>query len=234
MSYTSETAPLRKKEDIIKFLVEHDHYHPMNSWNGGFCVAWNVKMHGRFDMTGMKHAKEHDLDPTRTEAWEAHLESKEGQNVWDWAMENIARQFIDGEFTRYPGVGHVKCYFNGRSGGWMVLEDTDIENGGDNPWALNKFIWSSRDSYEEWLREMNIGRLTRWYRMVCDVDRAVAGRYQEAEYQYAFERAQWEDEQRVKEAVEADPAVQTAKQNIAASKSVIDEREMHYRAALVK
>lgn len=236
MSYTSENAPLRRKEDIIKFLLDHDCYHPMNSWNKGWCVAWNVKMSRLFDMTGMKHADrfEPPLDPALNDEWEAHLETQAGSEIWNWVMERLGEDLGSGEFTRYPGVGFVKCYFNGRSGGWMVLEDTDIEERGSEPWAINKFVWSGKDEYEEWLRDMNIGRLTRWYRMICDVDLAVKGRYDEAEYQFAYERHDWEAEKRLEQAMNADPVVQTAKQNIDASKSVIEEREILHRSELVK
>ena len=43
--------PHRSRKAMLAYLGEHESYCPMNIWNGGFVLAWNVKIYN-LDITG--------------------------------------------------------------------------------------------------------------------------------------------------------------------------------------
>lgn len=136
-------------KQMFNFLKDHFRYATMNSWNGVYSIANNVKVH-RLNLSG--------------DCWTALnlLNSGEYETI-NWMIKDWERE--------HPGyvVG-----FNGRSGGYLVLYNAD--NRGD---ILPCSITDNDDysQYKEWCRyygytvKENRFELQMFTKLVRDFDR---------------------------------------------------------------
>jgi hypothetical protein len=108
-------------KQMFKFLKEHFDYPTMNSWNRLCSVANNVKLY-RLGLSG---------------DWTTALSLLEtgGYDEIRWMIDDWCRE-----------RGNVEVYFNGRSGGYLILKST---NNNDN--ILPEYITESID-YDEYKR----------------------------------------------------------------------------------
>lgn len=134
---------------MFEFLKGHFEYPTLNSWNHLYSIANNVKLN-RLDLTG--------------DWWTALklLENGEYDNInWmihEWMVEHKG----------------YEVYFNGRSGGYLILRDVDY-----NGHMLPEFILDSDtyEDYKEWCREnygsvkANRDELIRFTKLVQDFDK---------------------------------------------------------------
>jgi len=166
----SERYPHLSRAAITEYLLDHDTYHPMNSWNGGTVLSWNVKMHGVWDdrvELGL-HADPSevaDLDRSLDDLWKKHMQ--EAENFFYDICENMAFVFNHG-WTAWDGKTEATFFFNGRSGGHMCLDTVD--GFGAGRWRSVGLCWDSMGHFEEWLAELEWQDLQKFYRMVRDVD----------------------------------------------------------------
>jgi hypothetical protein len=111
--------------------------------------------------------------------------------------EDATSMYAEGEWTRYPGIeqGEYKFGIGGRSGGWMILEDWPGPTPGT--FRLCPMSWYDRDHYQQWLEELDEEDLTLLYKVIVQLDQDLSDDScrKEIEYQYAFRREQWEEEQ---------------------------------------
>lgn len=189
------TYPLAKREDIVEFLSGHQSYWPMSYWNGGFCLAWNIKVY-RFDASGTMYREDFDLQERFDAAWEQYIEDNDHGALFGLACEDATYQYTQGEWTRYPGVeqGEYEFAINGRSGGWMILKDWAGPTPGG---ALFPMIWRDHDDYVVWLEDLDTKNLEKFYRVIVQLDHDLSreGCRRGIEYQFALLRADWEEEQ---------------------------------------
>jgi hypothetical protein len=108
-------------KQMFNFLKNHFEYHTMNSWNRGSSIANKVKLHS-LNLSG-------DWCTAL-----ALLENGEYDTI-NWMIQDWCR-----EHNGY------EVYFNGRSGGYLVLKEDDTSCG-----ALPSFI-TECDDYEEYKR----------------------------------------------------------------------------------
>lgn len=134
---------------MFEFLKGHFEYPTMNSWNRLYSIANNVKIN-RLGLTGdwwmaLKLLENGEYD---TINWMIH----------DWMTEH----------TGY------EVYFNGRSGGYLILKDRDY-----NGHMLPESVLDSEtyEDYKDWCREnygsvkANRDELVRFTKLVQDFDR---------------------------------------------------------------
>ena len=136
-------------KQMFEFLKGHFEYPTLNSWNGLYSIANNVKIN-RLGLTG--------------DWWTALklLESGEYDTInlmiHDWMTEH----------TGY------EVYFNGRSGGYLILKDRDY-NGNCLPESV--LDSDTYEDYIEWCREnygsvkANRDELVRFTKLVQDFDK---------------------------------------------------------------
>jgi hypothetical protein len=187
------TFPHKSRKAMTEYLAEHEHYHPASSWNGGFVLAWNIKVHFSFDTMGGHDATR---TPSRDAAWKKYLEN---HDVFWNCCEDAIRQYTDGEWANYPGIEQGEWSFgiNGRSGGYLVLTEAPGWLPAPRAWKAFSMIWESSFAYKDWLSELDFPTLKRFYRAirVLDHDLRREAIKSEMEYQYSFQREVWEDEQ---------------------------------------
>lgn len=184
--------PLRKRADIIAHLGEHFSYYPMNSNNGGFCLAWKIKVYNFDPMGGGDYTR----NPARDSAWESKVENSDSM-FWD-ACGDATRYYTDSEWSNYPGIeqGEWKFSINGRSGGYMLLEDAPGWAHLPRGWTMHRATWDSRSDFLEWLHELDYATLLRFYKamQVLDSDLSPENCRANLESAFGFMREQWEEE----------------------------------------
>lgn len=206
------TFPARSRKAMIAYLAEHESYVPMNTWNGGFVLAWNVKIYN-FDASGKaklwerysKSKSEFKPRANLDAGWEQETQEPE---FFYSICEDAARMYLEGEWTNYPGIeqGEWKFSVNGRSGGYFILTEAPRWLPAPRAWRMFPMIWDSRGAYEEWLANLDTPTLKRFYRAVRVLDHDLARDAVEAEisYQVAFRRQQWEETQEQEEQTAAE------------------------------
>ena len=136
-------------KQMFNFLKNHFEYPTMNSWNRLYSIANDVKLY-RLGLTG--------------DWWMTLklLENGEYENL-NW----IIQEWLED----HKGY---EVYFNGRSGGYLILKDKDY-----NGHLLPEYILDNDtyEDYKEWCREYygsvkaNRDELVRYTKLVQDFDR---------------------------------------------------------------
>lgn len=140
---------ITKDKQMFEFLKGHFEYPTMSSWNRLYSIANDVKMY-RLGLTG--------------DWWMALklLENGEYENL-NW----IIQEWLED----HKGY---EVYFNGRSGGYLILKDKDY-----NGHMLPEYILDNDtyEDYKEWCHEYygsvkaNRDELVRYTKLVQDFDR---------------------------------------------------------------
>lgn len=195
MSKCPYSFPDRTRKAMIAYLAAHCGYHPMNSWNGGFVLSWNIKVYNA-DYSG----KSGDCDSPVCERFDAQWDEYVRQNnelFWE-ACSDAARQYMEKEWTNWPGIEQGEWGFslNGRSGGHMILTEAPGWLPAPRAWAMSSMIWESRAAYQRWLAELDTKTLTQFYRAIRVLDHDLRREAVESEvsWQIALQRSQWEED----------------------------------------
>lgn len=194
MKRSPYTFPARSRKAMLAYLADHDGYYPMNSWNGGFVLAWCIKVHNA-DYSGKFARADYPVQDRFDDQWREYCDA-DSELFWE-ACRNATREYTDGDWTNYPGIeqGEWKFEINGRSGGYMVLDAAPSWLPAPRAWRMSNMIWSDRASYVEWLGELSTATLKRFYRAVRVLDRDLRPEAccNEISYQFAFQRHMWEE-----------------------------------------
>jgi hypothetical protein len=175
--------PAKSREEMIVELANHDAYHPMNSWNGGFVVSWNIKVRGKISASAVEG---YEFDGQFDERWDALLE-EEGNEIFEEAASSALSTYLEGYYTPY-GAEDVKAKFftNGRSGGHLVLSEWNGPKAGG--WANFPMAFDSRADYTDWLKSLRDEELVKFYALVRTVDQDTSDPTMAMNHQYAFIR----------------------------------------------
>ena len=104
MFYTTG-VDISNTKSMWNFLKEHFQYYTMNSWNRGKSIANNVKLH-RLDLDG---------------DWTVAM-----RYLFDEADAGCLQMYIEDEIREFVEANpYYEVYFNGRSGGYLVLCEKD-------------------------------------------------------------------------------------------------------------
>jgi hypothetical protein len=187
------TFPHRSRKAMLAYLSDHFGYHPMNSWNGGFVLAWNIKVHS-FDEMGKSAPADYPVQARFDAQWREHV--NDNPELFNELCEDATRYYTHKEWTNYPGVeqGEWEFGINGRSGGYMILEEAPGWLPAPRRWRMASMIWESRSDYQDWLQELDTDTLRQFYRAVRVLDRDLRPEACAAElsYQASFARYNWE------------------------------------------
>lgn len=187
------TFPHKTRKAMTEYLAAHESYHPVNSWNGGYVLSWNIKVHD-FDSMGGHHA---ERNPSRDSAWRNRCEN-DSDMFWR-ACGDATRHYMDSEWTNYPGIEQGEWQFgvNGRSGGHMILTGAPAWLSAPRGRRDGRMTWDSRGDFHDWLADLPLDQLRRFYRAirVLDKDLSPESCKREIECQFGFMRELWEDEQ---------------------------------------
>lgn len=176
------TYPTRERRGIINALAGH-HVHSDRHTNG-WRLAWDIKVH-TFDTSGK--AEGFTTTDWLDRSWE--IEVERNPSMFFDACNDALSQFLEGAYSTYPGddAGEYGFTTQGRSGGHLVLSKFGSLSG-------HELVWRSQKELAAFLDGLSNAELTQLYRLVRHVDHTVDGRRNELAYQYAFQRAQKEDE----------------------------------------
>jgi len=185
--------PHTTREDIIVVLACHHGHVPMNQNNGGFCIAWNVKVNGAVDETGRNNGAE-KADPAYDKAWEAYVEENRDE-IWSDACSDGLSRYTDGSYSTYPGDddGSFEFATAGRSGGHLILTAWDGPKPPSGGWRSCQMAFGDREDYIGWLKALDEPDLARLYKLVVCVDNDTRNPHEEVSYHFAFRRQEMED-----------------------------------------
>lgn len=185
--------PLKSRQAMTAYLAEHESYWPMNSWNRGFVLSWNVKVY-RADYRG-KHGSE-PVNPAYDDRWDAYVELN--HDLFWHACEDAARYLLDGEYSTYPGddQGAYRFMLNGRRGGHLCLMACAIVPQ-PRRWRMAPFIFDDRADWEDYLGGLSFAELRRLYKAIACMDQDFTSEKVSAEISHHFNayRSAWEAEQ---------------------------------------
>lgn len=166
-------APLKSRQDIIGFLLDHQSY--QRTYYTSSPLAWNVKCYD-VDFSAehlievFRTSGEYDTRPDgdrwldypewRKPALALYEEHKD--NLWEWAVEDARRNTQD-DTNRSLWKGDlldVVYEFSGRSGGWLIItrfEGTKLED-------------MDGDEFREYLDGLDYKTLRNLYELVVQND----------------------------------------------------------------
>jgi hypothetical protein len=173
----------RTREQMIVHLARHE----MD--RSGRVISWNIKVRN-FDRSGKGGEK---TDPRFDARWEEYLEGPAGEQIFWQACEDELRQYVENEYTTYPGSdqGAYKFGVTGRSGGYLYLRSWDGPEPGS---GHDPMKFEGRRHFVEYLRELSPNDLCRLYKLVANVDHDVKERGAAIAYHFSVHRAALEQE----------------------------------------
>jgi hypothetical protein len=180
--------PDKTREEMIVTLARHDGRAPMNSWNGGFALGWNIKVRGRVDgnVEGYGH------DPRFDAKWDKYID-EDGGELFNEACESALRQYLDdGVMSAADESSIAKFYTNGRSGGHLVL--SSWSGSGRKGWSSCQMAFDSREDYIGWLKDLSDDDLVSFYGLVQTVDADTSDPTAIINHEFAFMRQNMEEQ----------------------------------------
>ena len=183
--------PLRTRADMTAFLLTCDsgirsrHYF---HHDGVFRFSFNVKLYGGLDFSfdhllevfkkyeGNSELEDADyvqrLREKFIEEFGSDGDDANTTKLWEWAIEDAQRPFIEGNYNILPNGTEVKLEWNflGRSSGWLVLtkfEGYDLEG-----------------TDEELITSMPFKDLRKLYQLVATTEQQWAGTAPEREVEF--------------------------------------------------
>lgn len=155
-------TPLRKRVDIIAWIVANTHQRSYDRESCPFC--FNVKVPSvNLDFDYLLKIYREQMDgneadewlPEAHERWERHKEN----DLWDWALEDCRSVFDNTDCYNHLWDGtplDVAYSFRGRSGGWLSLD------------RFQGHTFASRDSdYPDDLAVMSYKELRQLYSLIA-------------------------------------------------------------------
>lgn len=145
----TKTVNHNNRQEMIDFLTNHFRYYTMNSWNRRTSYANNVKIYNL------------DLQQEiRNKAWD--FLDAECEDFWFNVHDLIADFEIETGYT---------AGFNGRSGGYIVLYDTVVNDKGNRSAAMHDI--DQYEDFDEWETDELIERvkLVQAFDRLCDAIR---------------------------------------------------------------
>ena len=181
--YGLEFAPIGRI-GMITELMNHE-VHRDGSF-GTFYFSWNARIYSNDD-SGTKGDSE--VDPHFDEKWEEYF-SENGERIWNNITEDMARYYLEGEYTTYPGddLGDYQFGLQGNSGGNLALREVDGINLG----------FDSISSIQDNLNSLTDEELLKVYKAVKSLDFAVTPDNIAKEFEYKLNdyRSRIEDDWR--------------------------------------
>ncbi|TLX17045.1 hypothetical protein [Rhizobium sp. MHM7A] len=161
---TDYSYPDATRDEMIVALARHEGYYPMNSNNGGFVLAWDIKVRG--DCSASK-AEGFKFNEAFNERWKKFEESD--SDVFFEACSDALWHFTEGNYEPHSDEDiRAKFYTNGRQGGHLVLSEWN----GAKPkgWATCPMAFDNREHFISWLKELPDNDLVALYGLVRSVD----------------------------------------------------------------
>lgn len=193
--------PHRSRKAMLEYLGEHESYVPMNTWNGGFVLAWNIKVYN-YDEMGRSGEK---VEARFDDRWREHV--NDNFELFGQVCADATSYYTEKTWTNWPGIeqGEWEFGINGRSGGYMILTEAPGWLPAPRRWRMFSMIWESRGDYQDWLAGLDTEILRRFYRAIRVLDHDLRREACEAEvsYHYNFQRTVLEDEWKQEENCEA-------------------------------
>jgi hypothetical protein len=185
---------LRSRAGMMDYLGEHESYWPMNSWNRGFVISWNVKVH-HADFTGRSGGE--PVNPVYDDRWRDYADRNDDRLFWR-ACEEAALHLMEGDYSTYPGSdqGSYRFALNGRQGGHLWLSHCEIVPQ-PRAWAMAPFIFQGQEHWKDYLSGLPFPDLRRLYKAIACMDQDFTRKKITAEVSHHlnYYRYEWELEQ---------------------------------------
>ena len=143
------------------------------------------------------HGGSVETDPEFDAAWKEHADAHSDE-LWSSACDDALHCFLSGEFSTPPGddAGDYGFATNGRSGGHLILTEWKGHSPPGGGWASCPMAFSGRQEYIEWLKDMPVEELGRFYKLVASVDAATDSPEDSISFQMSCIRSGMENEWR--------------------------------------
>ena len=147
------------------------------------CGRDDVKVY-HVDYSGKAAPTDYPVNERFDAKWNEHLESD--NNLFWQACEDAGGQYLNAEWTNYPGIeqGEWKFTLNGRSNGHLILTDAPSWCPSPGAWRMFPMIWESIGAYENWLVNLATPTLRQFYRAIRVLDHDLRREAVEAEVSY--------------------------------------------------
>lgn len=136
------------RNEMIAFLKNHFRYHTMNSWNNATSYANNVKLYN-LNIPDNNYEKAADL------------------LFGEYENRYVINEMVTEHFEKFTAETGFAAGFNGRSGGYIVMYDTEYD-----PKSNKRVVYPGRsiDQYEDF-EEFENDELETRVKLVCEFDK---------------------------------------------------------------
>lgn len=178
--------PASTRNEMAEHIAGHSTYHD----GGRTYLSWNIKLHQLVEAA----TDEYDFDPSVDERWEELMVSD--NSVFDEALENVLRRYIDGDYVAAADTSGRKASFStvGRSGGHLVLTRLELPDGRGGRRSTDVSFGTETDLRGWIFEEMEDDELVALYNVVCSVDADVRDRAAIVASELAYLRSLREEE----------------------------------------
>lgn len=177
--------PAGTRGEMAEALAGHETYHE----NGRTYISWNIKLRNHIEASD----EEFDFNEAFDARWDELVQRDNG--VFDEAVENVLRRYLDGEYVAAADTSERKARFDiaGRSNGHLLLSRFELPDGRS---ARKSFDVSAASDAEmrSWIMdEMEDEEIVALYNLVVSVDADVEDRYRMIASELGYIRSREEE-----------------------------------------
>lgn len=178
--------PASTRSEMAEHIASHSTYRD----GGRTYLSWNIKLHQHVEAS----TDEYDFDPKFDDRWEELL--TKGNSVFDEALENVLRRYLDGDYVAAADTSGRKASFStaGRSGGHLVLTRIELPDGRGGRTPTDASVGDESDLRGWIFDEMEDDEIVALYNVVCSVDADVRDRFAIVASELAYLRSVREEE----------------------------------------
>lgn len=177
----------QKRSEIADFLTAHRTYYS----DGRSYISWNIKLSPGIEAT----SDQFDFDSRFDDRWDALLQND--PRVFDEAVENVLRRYVEGEYTAADDARELKATFStaGRSGGHLILTRFELPDHRGGRRSIDMSAGSDGELARWIADEMEDDEIVALYALVVSVDADVEAREalvsDELGYQRSLREEDW-------------------------------------------
>jgi hypothetical protein len=184
--------------EMAEVLASHETYHEQ----GRTYMSWNIKLRDHIEASD----EEFDFNPEFDERWDELVQRENG--VFDEAVENILRRYLEGEYVAAGDANERKARFDvtGRSNGHLILTRFELPDGKRDRKSFDVSTAGDAEMRAWIMDEMEDEEIVALYNLVVSVDADVEERYRLVASELGYLRSREEESWAAEQTDGADPS----------------------------